>query len=193
MATPSRSTSCRSATTTSAGGHGAAIGWPRPPANTRPPVNTRPCAGRRGLPGLQLVERGTIRARGTLGEALSSTAHQPPGKQVYDGDQLTEGASHWQRACQELDLALELARTDGDTARSLLRMLTFRCASPASYHRERQWLIDAGIAERFLPDDLDMNTRGRSRTAWRYWPTRGLGDSDRVPGSQVGWTGIAVS
>ncbi len=101
---------------------------------------------------MHLAETGVITARGTLGSALAIEAHQP----VYDGDQLTGWDHHWQRAREEFEVALELARTDRDTARGLLRMLTFCCTSPASFHRERQCLIDAGILEHFLPDSREL-------------------------------------
>lgn len=55
-------------------------------------------------------------------------------------------------AAAELDAMIARARTDPDTARQVLAMLTAGCRTAASFYRERQFLIGLGIPAQLLPD-----------------------------------------
>jgi len=101
---------------------------------------------------LQLVASGRITARGTLGSALKPA----PYRHVYDGDQPSpHGPSPhhnaWQEAMAEVEAAITLARTDRDTARQLLALLTIGCRTLDRFEEERAYLFDIGIPATSFP------------------------------------------
>ncbi len=92
-----------------------------------------------------LAGTGEITARGTLGRYLTREPH----RDVYEGDRR---AWEWKQAAAELDAMIGRARTDPDTARQVLAMLTAGCRTAASFYRERQFLAGLGIPAHLLPD-----------------------------------------
>jgi hypothetical protein len=94
---------------------------------------------------LHLAAAGEITARGTLGRYLAREPH----RDVYEGDRQ---AWEWKQAAAELDAMIGQARTDPDTARRVLAMLTAGSRTVAGFYRERQYLIGLGIPGQLLPD-----------------------------------------
>jgi hypothetical protein len=93
---------------------------------------------------LHLAETGAIAARGTLAPLLAREPHRP----AYYGDRPAPAACNRkrerERAQEEVNAALEAARTDPGTARQMLTLCTFSCRTLAAFHRERQHLIGTG-------------------------------------------------
>jgi hypothetical protein len=101
---------------------------------------------------LQLAAGGLVTARGTLGSALRPAAH----RHVYDGGQPSQHASAWQEAIAEVNAAITLARTDRDTARQLLALLTIGCPTLDRFEEERAYLFGIGIPAGFLPSAREL-------------------------------------
>jgi hypothetical protein len=101
---------------------------------------------------LQLAADRRITARGSLGSAVQPPAHQ----HVYDGDQPRPHRTAWQEAMAEAEAAVERARTDRDTARHLLAMLTFGCGTLSRFEEERAYLSGIGIPAEFLPSAREL-------------------------------------
>lgn len=100
---------------------------------------------------LSLVADGTIAARGRLGSAI-----HPPHHSVYDGDRPSPYRNAWQDAMTAMEEALTLARTDQDTARQLLALLTGGCRTLDRFEQERSYLFGAGIPPAFLPGAREL-------------------------------------
>jgi len=100
---------------------------------------------------MQLAETGAITARGTLGPLLTRESHGP----VYEGDQSSQRDRDLLRARQELDAAIDAARTDPAAARQILTQFTAGVSLPL-FERQRQFLINIGIPARFLPDAREL-------------------------------------
>jgi hypothetical protein len=104
---------------------------------------------------LQLAADGQITARGVLGSAL-----QTPRRQVFNGDPPTpsrpdyaaQTRTSWAEAMAEIEAALVRARTDGQTAKQLLVMLTIGCRTLDRFEEQRSFLFGAGVPAEFLPD-----------------------------------------
>ena len=94
---------------------------------------------------LHLAAAGEITARGTLGRYLAPEPHCD----VYEGDRQ---AWEQRQIVAEFDAMIVRARTDADTARRFLTMLTVGCRTIAGFYRERQYLIGLGIPDGLLPD-----------------------------------------
>jgi len=82
-----------------------------------------------------------------------------PHRPVYDGGQLTSAAYHWRRAQEQIDAAIDAARTDLGAARQILAMFTFACRTLVSFNRERQFLIDTGVPRTLSPWPLRVRPR----------------------------------
>jgi hypothetical protein len=94
---------------------------------------------------VHLAGTGEVTARGTLGRYLAREPH----RDVYEGDRR---AWEWKQAAAELDAMISQARTDPDTARRVLVMLTADSRTIARFYRERQYLTGLGIPDEHLPD-----------------------------------------
>ena len=94
---------------------------------------------------VHLAGTGEITARGTLGRYLAREPH----RDVYEGDRR---AWEWKQAAAELDAMISQARTDPDTARRVLVMLTAGSRTIARFYRERTYLTGLGIPGEHLPD-----------------------------------------
>lgn len=101
---------------------------------------------------LQLAADGRITARGTLGSALKPAPHH----HVYDGDRPSPHQNAWQEAMAEREAAIVLARTDRDTARQLLALLTIGCRTLDRFEEERAYLFGIGIPVEFLPNAREL-------------------------------------
>ncbi|MFG2088514.1 TniQ family protein [Spirillospora sp. NPDC048824] len=106
---------------------------------------------------LNLIQTGTILARGTLGPLLTSLPYQP----VDAGTPPHQPARdlHQQPSTPQVDMeaalndVFEAAKTDQATAQWILQCLTWRLRSPKSFEREREELINVcGIPAKFLPE-----------------------------------------
>jgi hypothetical protein len=104
---------------------------------------------------LQLAADGRITARGVLGSALAPS--RP--RHVYDGDQPSPNVNAWQEAIAQMEAVITLARTDRDTARKLLALLTIGCRTRDRFEDERAYLFGVGIPAGFLPSAREL---GRS-------------------------------
>lgn len=93
-----------------------------------------------------------ITARGRLGSALAPPAHQ----HVYDGDRPSPHRNAWQEAMAEVEAAIILARTDRDTARQLLALLTIGCRTLDRFEEQRAYLFGIGVPAGFLPSARDL-------------------------------------
>ncbi|WP_067603689.1 TniQ family protein [Nocardiopsis listeri] len=101
---------------------------------------------------LHLAADGAITARGRFASAL----RPPAGRHVYDGDRPSPHRTAWQEAVTELEAALTLARTDRDTARQLLALLTLGCRTLDRFEQERAYLFGAGVPAEFLPGAWEL-------------------------------------
>ncbi len=101
---------------------------------------------------LQLAADGRITARGTLGSALAPA----PRRHVYDGDQPSPHVNAWQEAIAQAEAAIALARTDRDTARQLLALLTIGCRTRDRFEEECAYLFGIGIPAGFLPSAREL-------------------------------------
>lgn len=101
---------------------------------------------------LHLAADGRITARGTLASALRPAVHQ----HVYDGDQPSPHRNAWQEAMAEMEAAITQARTDRDTARQLLALLTIGCRTLDRFEDERAYLFGIGIPAEFLPSAREL-------------------------------------
>jgi hypothetical protein len=98
---------------------------------------------------LDLAATGRIIARGRLASALAL-----PRRHVYDGDAPAPPdpvATAWAEAMAQFEKAIEQARTDPDTARQLLGLLTFGCRTLDRFEEQRSYLFGIGIPAGFLP------------------------------------------
>lgn len=98
---------------------------------------------------VSLAAAGRITPRGALGTALQV----PEPRQVHDGD--PSGAvqpSAWLKLMVELENVVRLARTNRETARQLLVLLTVRGGIMDRFDRVCQDLAAAGIPPAFLSD-----------------------------------------
>jgi hypothetical protein len=104
---------------------------------------------------IQLAADGHITARGVLGSAL-----HPPRQHVYDGDppaarrtdDAAQASASWREAMAQVEAALVRARTDAQTAKQLLAMLTIGCRTLDRFEEQRSYLFGAGVPAEFLPD-----------------------------------------
>lgn len=55
-----------------------------------------------------------------------------------------------------MEQAIEQARTDCDTARQLLNLLTFGCRTLARFEEQRAYLFGSGIPAEFLPGAREL-------------------------------------
>jgi hypothetical protein len=94
---------------------------------------------------VHLAATGEITPKGTLGRYLAREPH----RDVYEGDRR---AWEWKQAAAELDAMISQARTDPDTARRVLVMLTVGSRTIAAFYRERKYLTGLGIPDEHLPD-----------------------------------------
>ncbi|MFJ9713373.1 TniQ family protein [Streptomyces sp. NPDC101234] len=99
----------------------------------------------------QLAADGLITVRGRLGSALQL---QVP--YVYDGDEPAPFQHAWRDAMAAWEEALTQARTDPDTARQLLGMLTGGCRTLNDYEKQRASLYGEGIPAAFLPGAREL-------------------------------------
>ncbi|WP_405488014.1 hypothetical protein [Streptomyces sp. NBC_00096] len=64
--------------------------------------------------------------------------------------------SAWGQFHEAVEAFFDLARTDADTARQLLWIITLRCRSLEDFDQDRRFLIGSGIPETLLPDALGL-------------------------------------
>jgi hypothetical protein len=105
---------------------------------------------------LQLAAEGRITARGVLGSAVQPAA----ALHVYDGDRPAPCQTAWQEAMTEVEAAIIQARTDRDTARQLLALLTIGCRTRDRFEQERAFLFGIGIPAEFLPRAVELGCAG---------------------------------
>lgn len=72
------------------------------------------------------------------------------------GDRPSPYRNAWQDAMTAMEEALTLARTDQDTARQLLTLLTAGCHTLDGFEQERSYLFGAGIPAAFLPGAREL-------------------------------------
>ncbi|HEX8345304.1 MAG TPA: TniQ family protein, partial [Actinoplanes sp.] len=96
---------------------------------------------------LDLVARGAIVARGTLGRLLTPEPHQV----VYAGNEPSRAAVLWREVQRAFDEMLERAHYEPEIAEQLLSLFTLTCRTAEAYDRERDYVIGLGIPAEFLP------------------------------------------
>jgi hypothetical protein len=100
---------------------------------------------------LQLAADSLIDPRGVLGSAVRPARRF----HVYDGDQPRRDRhpprDAWEELVEQLNAAIDRARTDPGTARSILAMLTIACRNLDSFEEQRSYLFGIGIPAAFLP------------------------------------------
>jgi hypothetical protein len=100
---------------------------------------------------LRLAADRRITPRGTLGPALA----EPPHERVYNGDDPRRRPMAAPDFATAINAWLDTARTDPETARQMLRMLTAFDPGPANVAKQRHFLISqAGVPPEFLRLDL---------------------------------------
>jgi hypothetical protein len=77
-------------------------------------------------------------------------------RHVYGGDQPALHVNAWQEAMAQVETAITLARTDRDTARQLLALLTIGCRTRNRFEDERAYLFGIGIPAGFLPSAHEL-------------------------------------
>ncbi|MFC5200146.1 TniQ family protein [Streptomyces kaempferi] len=100
---------------------------------------------------LRLVADGTIIAFGRLASTMG-----PEHRHIYDRDRPAPHRGSWQEVMAEMDAALTLARTDRDSARQLLILLTLGCRTLDWFEEERAFLFGVGVPAEFLPGAHDL-------------------------------------
>ncbi|WP_229922405.1 hypothetical protein, partial [Streptomyces noursei] len=93
---------------------------------------------------LRLAADGSVIACGRLASTL-----RPEYRHLYDGDRPRRGS--WEESMARIEKTLALARTDRDTARQLLTLLTLGCRTLDRFEEERAFLIGVGVPADFLP------------------------------------------
>jgi len=104
---------------------------------------------------LDLIQAGTITARGPLGHLLTPEPHQD----VYAGDPLEQAREarvilhrSWEEAREDAEAWFQAARADPAVARQILGTLTRCSQTREEYDRDRDSMIGYGVPGSFLPE-----------------------------------------